>query len=161
MGEREDRVLRAIRRVVRAVDMQSHKINTEFHVTVPQLLCLHAIRRNPGATLSGLATEVSLSPSTVNGIADRLEEKGLIRRVRGSQDRRKVYPEMLEKGLAIVESAPPMLQEKFTTRFLRLPEDEQESLARALEMTVQMFDAQDIDASPNLILNEIPSVHGH
>ncbi len=151
MADRETEILRSLRKIVRAIDMQSHRINVSFNVTVPQLLCLYAIQRNPSLTLSGLAEEISLSPSTVNGIADRLEEKGLIHRVRSSQDRRKVIPMLLEAGGRIVDEAPPMLQETFVQRFRRLPEDEQNAIAAALQKTVRLLDAEAIDASPNLL----------
>ena len=66
------RILRSIRKMIRAVDIHSRKLYHEYKITTPQLICLHSLQREGPMTLSRLAGEVSLGLSTTNGIVDRL-----------------------------------------------------------------------------------------
>ena len=83
-------ILRSIRKIMRAVDLHSRKIHSDLAVTLPQLLCLHALAEQEDMTLMALSRTVNLSNSTVNGIVDRLEAKGLLTRKRDEEDRRRV-----------------------------------------------------------------------
>ncbi len=80
----ERRILTAIRRIIRSVDIYSHKLGLSSGVTVPQLSCLLRIVEGAPLTLKDLAVAVDLSPSTLVGIVDRLEQKGLVRRARST-----------------------------------------------------------------------------
>ena len=100
------RILSAIRRIIRAVDIHSRKLNSEFNITTPQMICLYELMRNNGITLSELTKAVSLNISTVNGIVDRLEMKGLLTRQRSAVDRRKVLLHITDDGKRITRKAP-------------------------------------------------------
>ena len=147
----EVRVLQALRRIIRAVDIYSRNINARFGVTVPQIICLHSLQSRERMTLSELAGQMNLSTSTVNGIVDRLELKGLIQRQRSRQDRRKVYVELLEPGRQLIRSAPPLLQGRLSQALPRLSGSEQAAIASALERVVELMEVEHLDASPNLM----------
>ncbi|MFI6389632.1 MarR family winged helix-turn-helix transcriptional regulator [Nonomuraea sp. NPDC050547] len=60
---------------------------------------LHRLAAHAGsATPSALAAELLLSPAGMTGRLDTLERSGLIRRVRSSDDRRRVDVELTERG---------------------------------------------------------------
>ncbi|MEA3428267.1 MAG: hypothetical protein U9Q84_03390, partial [Thermodesulfobacteriota bacterium] len=61
----EFRILRSLRRIIRAVDIHSRKLNIEFKITAPQKICLYWLARQGRMTLSELAKKVSLGVSTV------------------------------------------------------------------------------------------------
>lgn len=147
----ELRILKAVRRIIRAVDTYSRKINVEHNITTPQLLCLHSIREKDGLTLSELSNRVNLCKSTTAGIVDRLEAKGLITRNRSKIDRRRVEHYICEKGLEVCKSAPPMLQDRFSEALHKLPELEQAAIALSLDRVVELMEADELDASPNLL----------
>lgn len=150
-GVRYDlRVLRAIRRIIRCVDMYSKQLESQSHITAPQLVCLLAVVNGGPMTATALAKEVHLSPSTVVGILDRLEEKGLVTRSRGVEDRRVVRVSATERGAALAAQAPSPLQERLAQGLNRLPELEQAAIALALERIVQLMEAQHIDSAPIL-----------
>ena len=141
----EVRILRALRRVIRRVDIHSHKINSAFNITVPQLICLYSVKRNPEKTMSQLAKDVSLGASTVNGIVDRLERKELVKRRRSEKDRRKVFLDLTDKGKELVKAAPPMLHETLATELEKLPELERTAVAFSLERIVKLMEVEQID----------------
>ncbi len=150
------RVLCSLRRIIRSVDIYSRRLNSEFGLTAPQLICLRAVVSNAGITLSRLTSEVSLSPSTVTGIVDRLETKGLLKRERCRKDRRKVYLFPSPAGRDITERSPSLLQDQLSHSLSELSAEEQILIAESLERVVHLMEAQDVVASPNLITNQVP-----
>ncbi|MBN2069552.1 MAG: MarR family transcriptional regulator [Opitutales bacterium] len=147
----DKRVLLSLRRIIRSVDIYSRKLNSEFGLTTPQLLCLSALAEDHDMVMSDLARTINLSASTVIGIVDRLEHKKLLQRIRSDTDRRKVKVEITEAGRTIANKAPSLLQDNFTQRFASLTQNEQLQITNALERVVELMDAERIDASPNLI----------
>ncbi len=148
------RILRSLRRIIRAVDIHSRKLNTEFKITTPQMICLYSLAKQDEMTLSMLAADVNLGMSTVNGIVDRLESKGLLTRNRNPQDRRKVALSITEAGRELTHVAPQLLQNQFSDALKQLPELEQAAIALSLERVVELMEAEHLDASPNLVPNE-------
>lgn len=147
--EISDRVIIALRRVIRAVDMHSRTLLESHGLTGPQALILKALQ--PGSLSAGeLASRVSLSQGTVTDILNRLEQRQLIQRVRDTKDRRRVQVQTTAAGLALLAQSPPLLQERFAERFNNLQEWEQTQLLSSLQRIAAMMDAEDIDASPVL-----------
>lgn len=147
------RVLKALRRIIRAVDIHSKKLNSEFSVTTPQMICLYVIAKSGGITQRELALEVDLGASTVTGVLDRLETKGFITRTRQAPDRRKVVLHATESGRELTRSAPALLQDKLSQSLQQQSELEQATIALSLEKIVEMMNAEHLDSSPNLIPN--------
>jgi DNA-binding MarR family transcriptional regulator len=145
------RILTAIRRIIRAVDSHSHKLNEEFNITAAQLICLYSLANKGQMTQSQLAKEICMGMSTLNGIIDRLEHKKLVVRKRDEADRRKVFVNILPAGKDLTKSAPALLQDKLSDSLRKLPELEQVSIALSLERVVELMQADHLDASPNLI----------
>ncbi len=143
-------VLRSMRRIIRCVDMYSKQLEMHSHVTAPQLICLLAIVERVSISAGLLAKEVHLSPSTIVGILDRLEEKGFVARSRGIEDRRIVHVRATDRGVALANSAPSPLQQRLADGLKRLPVDEQARIAEALERVVELMEAQHIDSAPIL-----------
>ena len=147
----ETRVLCSLRRIIRAVDIYSKHLNSKVGLTSPQLICLQSVVRGKNSTLSMVTRDVNLSGSTVTGIVDRLEAKGLLARERSHSDRRKIYLRPTPAGIEVVNAAPSLLQDKFATALAKLTAEEQVNIAESLEHVVELMQAEDIDASPNLI----------
>ena len=145
------RVLMALRRIIRAVDIYSSKLNSEFKITAPQLICLYSIGQEDGMILSELAKKVNLGVSTVNGIVDRLEEKGYLKRTRSETDRRRVVLSITSQGLDVAKSAPVLLQDRLASSLRQLPDLEQAAIALSLERVVELMEAEHLDTSPNLV----------
>lgn len=151
-----DRILIALRRIIRAIVIHSKKLNNDFNITVPQMICLKALAENSSLTQAQLAANVNLSASTVNGILDRLESKELIIRKRDTVDRRKVSISVTENANKLVNDAPSLLQDNFVNAMKLLPDIEIAAIAFSLEKVVTLMEAENIDASPNLLINNLP-----
>lgn len=145
-----DEVLIAIRRIIRAIDLQSRKLVQSHGLTGPQALVLKEAGRGRPLTAGELATQVSLSQATITDIVKRLEGRELLVRERSSDDKRQIIITLTEKGRALIARSLPLLQEQFEQRFLELKNWEQNQLLYAVQRLAALMNADDIDASPVL-----------
>lgn len=150
----EDDVLRALRRITRAIDLHSRHLSTTYGLTGPQLVCLRVIGDHGPVSPSQLAREVALSQATITGILDRLASRGLITRSRISADRRVVSVSITENGLSLIKAAPSPLQERFLKGFSALSGEERASIRDTLNRLVQLMDGDHLEAAPVLSVAE-------
>lgn len=146
----ELRIIQSLRRIIRAIEIHSQKLSHDYQITGPQLGCLLAIKENGAMTATRLARTLYLSASTVVGIVDRLEEKGLLARIRSTEDRRQVQVSLTQAGEKLTESAPSPLQETLSSSLKNLPVLEQVSMTLALDRLVNLMEAEEISAAPIL-----------
>jgi DNA-binding MarR family transcriptional regulator len=83
--------------------------------------------------------------STVTGIIDRLEQKGLVLRLRNSPDRRVITIELTDAGKKLAQNAPPPLQRKIVEGLQNLPSNEIEQIVLSLTKLTHMLDVQDLE----------------
>lgn len=148
-----DRILRAIRQIVRQISEHSNYLSRDSGLTLPQLLCIRAIgvgQDAGGLTVGDVARRVHLSAGTVSRIIDRLVIRDLVDRQRGTVDRRKVRLTLTDLGVERFRTLPNLLQIDFLTRLAALPADEQRAILNALERVVDLMEATGLDASPLL-----------
>jgi DNA-binding MarR family transcriptional regulator len=149
-GNYELRIIQSLRRIIRAVEIHSCKLAHSHKITGPQLACLLVVRDQGPLTVTRLAQAIYLSPSTVVGILDRLEEKGLVARSRSASDRRQVRIGVTTAGEELAAGAPSLLQDTLKESLAALPELEQVSIALSLEKVVELMEARNISAAPVL-----------
>jgi DNA-binding MarR family transcriptional regulator len=149
-------ILRSLRRIVRRVEGASSELEAAHGITAPQLLCLHALVRAKSLTQIELSREVRLSASTVVGVVDRLETKGLVTRRRDAEDRRRIYVSPTVTGLALEQAAPEPLQLQVERGLAAMSETERTVIAASLERLVHLLEAERIDAAPVLASGPIP-----
>lgn len=134
------RVLTAVRRIIRAMDVESRRLTAEYQITGPQMVCLLAVVQDEPLTATEIGNRVHLSASTVVGIIDRLEAKGMLVRRRDQTDRRLVHIRATERARALVAHAPFPLQRVLDTALGRLSKREQQAIADSLEQLVELID---------------------
>lgn len=138
----EQSIMNSLRRIMRAVDVYSRKLNTEFGLTTPQLLCLDIMAKSKNMILKDLAKAVNLSESTVNGIADRLEAKLYVERQRSSLDRRKVFLVVTPAGHAILQRTPAFFQDRLSASLSLMSEAEQQAMTESLEHIAALMETE-------------------
>lgn len=99
-----------IRRVFQVVNEQSKRAKKETGLTGPQLWAIKVISDASQIRVSDLAEKMYLHPATVVGILNRLENNGLIKRIRTNNDRRVVHVTLTDKGRDIVRKSPEVSQ---------------------------------------------------
>ncbi|MEL6365712.1 MAG: MarR family transcriptional regulator [Pseudomonadota bacterium] len=149
------KILIALRKITRAIDLNSKKLVRTSGVTGPQLLVMRVIDREARTKPSVIAKNVQLSQATVTTILDRLERSGYVRRERSLTDRRVVEVELTTDGVDKLRNAPELLQAGFFKKFDALEDWERSLLTSSLQRIALMMDADDIDASPILELGDL------
>jgi DNA-binding MarR family transcriptional regulator len=150
-----DDILIALRRIARAIDLQSKRLLKKTGLTAPQLVVIHALRKEGQMSPSAIARAVSLSQATITSILDRLEKADLVRRERSQTDKRVVLTCLTDRGLEAAEEAPELLQAGFLREFRKLQEWEKSMLISSLQRIAGLMDAEDLDASPILDSGEL------
>jgi DNA-binding MarR family transcriptional regulator len=123
---------KAIRRIVRAHDLQSKALVKASGLTAGQLVVMKGIAELGEVTSTALSAYADISSATIVMVLDNLEERGLIQRYRSESDRRIVHTRLTERGTAALALAPEPMGEEFAGRFAALGEDGQRSLAAAV-----------------------------
>ena len=149
-AEIEDQIVASIRRIIRAIDLQSRRLHERHKLTGPQLATLREAQKHREITVSALARAVHLSQPTVSGILSRLERQGLVARRRSEGDRRSVVIRVTPGGEAVLAEAPSLLQERFRAELALLEDWERHWMLSALERIATMMDAEGLDAAPIL-----------
>ena len=149
-ARKHEEVLVALRRVMRAVDIHSRRLERELGLSGPQLVLMHALGTLGEVPMGRLAQEVHVSQATATSLVDRLQSKGLAARARSSEDGRRVLVKLTPAGRRLLRKAPPPLQEHFVRRFQEMADWEQNQILSSLQRLAQMMDAEDIEAAPML-----------
>lgn len=152
-------ILRALRRILRVVDLHGRRLAQHHGLTGPQLICLREIRRSGPLNPGQLARSVSLSPATITGILDRLEGRALVSRRRRNRDKRQVLVQLTDQGTELLSQVAPPLQERFVERLAELETANREQVAASLEQVVALMDAEDLDAAPLLASGAATAAH--
>jgi len=111
-------ILRLVNRVrVEMIDAMDREL-AQFDITAPQLIVLASVANREADSAAQLCKSISYDPGAMTRMIDRLEQKGLVRRVPRPDDRRAMTLEMTAAGKALY---PQLLAAKETvqTRFLR------------------------------------------
>lgn len=80
----------------------------EADLTPTQYSILGMLWERDGRQFNELASASCCSPSTVTGIVDTLEKKGLVSREPNPEDRRSLLVRLTEKGQALKDSTPTL-----------------------------------------------------
>ena len=143
-------ILIKIRKIVRSVDIESKKIQKEYGVSIPQVLCLNFLHDSPSyqATQSEIRKFLNLNSSTVSGIINRLEKKGYLARLPKSGDKRVVNIALTSAGDTLLDRIPALLHEQLSSKLQKLEPSELEKVEHSLDTLVTLLDIEKIEASP-------------
>ena len=146
----DDQVVAALRRIARSIDLHSRDLLQQCGLTAPQLLTMRALVRLEPVAVTGLAAAVSVSQATMTGILDRLEQQGFVVRNRDQGDRRNMLVSSTPLAVRFLESAPSILQDRFSAELARLEPAEQRAMLATLQRIAQMMGAGELHAAPIL-----------
>jgi DNA-binding MarR family transcriptional regulator len=95
---------------------------------------VHLEETPDGLRMNELAERILYSKSGLTRVVDRMEEAGLVRRVRPDNDRRSIFVSLTDRGGSTMEHARRLHRHSLDTHFSRhLADRDIDALARALE----------------------------
>lgn len=126
-------LFRSVRRIARAVELHSRRLDDEFGLTFSQHIVLRSISDLGEVTSRTIAKAAGLSPATMVTILDRLEEKGLIERYRSTRDRRIVHTRLTPNGRAVLDHGAAPFGSGFEASFMALDGETRAQMIAAAE----------------------------
>jgi len=149
-------ILIDIRKIVRSINLESKRVQKDFGISIPQLLCLGHIDRAASkvATHGELMKLLSLNSSTITGIINRLERREFAKRQPKTGDKRVTYIGITEKGSEVVKQAPDILHDQLADKIKALPESTQQKIREALGIIVDAMEIEEVEAAPLITMNE-------
>ena len=152
MANIDNEVIIKIRQIVRSINLESKKIQKEYGVSIPQVLCLSYIREAPNfqTTQKNIRNYLNLNASTVTGIINRLEKKGYIARLPKLGDRRITSITLTVAGQKLLDRLPSLMQEQLMEKISELPPEKVNHINSGLDELINLLNIKGVDASPVL-----------
>ena len=143
-------ILISIRKIVRSINLESKRIQKEFGVSIPQVLCLGFLRRTTDyrSSQNELKKYLNLNASTVTGIVKRLEQKGLVARLPKSGDRRITQIVLTSRGDQLLSRIPLLLHQQLEEKLSSLRTDELDAIEQSLDKLVSLLDIRSVEGTP-------------
>lgn len=140
-------IIYSIRRLMQAGELYTKELNKVYNISSAQLNCLLTLQENGPLPPSQIARVMMVNSSTITGIIDRLEQKGLVKRMRISTDRRIITVELTKNGKVLAENAPPPIQHKLFDGLSRLSEKDIKNIAESLLKLTDMLNVQNLEVT--------------
>jgi len=138
-------IIYSIRRLIQASELYTKELNKKYQVSAAQLNCILTLYEHGPLPPSKIANHMMVKSSTVTGVVDRLEKKGLAERMRNSPDRRVITIQLTEAGKKLAENAPPPIQQKIIDGLKQTETAKKEQIVRSLNVLTDMLDIQDLE----------------
>ena len=106
---------------------------SEFELNKTQQKTLHIIHYHKNTHMGEIAGHLNMEKGSFTPVVDALIEKGLIRRKRDKQDRRKVQLIITQKGLDFVVRFEEKMNNHIRDKITNLTEDDRKRFYRAIE----------------------------
>jgi DNA-binding MarR family transcriptional regulator len=123
-------IIHLIQRLMQAAECYNKELSKRYEISMPQLNCIIALYEKGPMPLNRIAQCIKVNSSTVTGIVDRLEGKGMVNRTRISHDRRVITVALTEAVLELAKNAPPPIQRKMVAGLERLSQGGRIRLSR-------------------------------
>ena len=132
MTDAIDKARTAYYRAVVALDPYRLRFWGERGTTMTQLRVMHLIRQKYEPSTGELAADLHIRPATLTGLADRLEQKNLIKRWSDTNDRRVVRIGLTAEGEQLLDDAAAAGRASLDAIFTRMTAGEVEAFTRAV-----------------------------
>jgi len=143
-------IMISVRKIVRAINLESKRVEKNFGISIPQLLTLKYLKEKPDykTTMRSLREFLSLNASTVTGIVSRLETKGFIARLPDPFDKRSTPIALTSKGDDLIKKTNLSLHEKISKNLEALNEEEYSAIVESFQTIINFLNIEGLDASP-------------
>jgi len=144
-SDHTQQIIYSIRRLIQASELYTKELNKKYQVSAAQLNCILTLYKYGPLSPSKIANHMMVKSSTVTGVVDRLEKKGLAERMRNSPDRRVITIQLTEAGKKLAQHAPPPIQQKIIDGLKQTETAKKEQIVRSLNVLTDMLDIQDLE----------------
>lgn len=142
-AEQEEGLFDALVQASFVVTAMLSTIGTENDLSLTQLRVLGILQdRRP--RMADLARYLGLKKSTITGLVDRAEQRGLLARAPSPDDERAIEVFLTKEGAKLVERGRARLEDELAPLFARLPPADQRRLRDLLRRLLAPHETQDL-----------------
>ena len=138
----------SIRRLIRAVYLDSQKISKRYGLTEPQSAVVRNLYNNGPMSSADLSRNLFVTPSNITGIIDRLEKKQFVERIKKEGDRRVALITLTEAGQELSKTLPDPIMKKFIAELADLEPEHVQLLAVAMNQILNLIDTEEVEGEP-------------
>lgn len=128
-----------IRRLVKAVHVDTDKISKRYGLTGPQIAILRILDHRGPMSSADLSRKLFVTPSNITGIIDRLEKKELVERIRKPRDRRVALITLTEKGTDLSKTLPDPIENRLIAELADIDPGEVADLREAMQKILKLM----------------------
>ncbi|MGC8745942.1 MAG: MarR family winged helix-turn-helix transcriptional regulator [Candidatus Saccharicenans sp.] len=119
-------------------------------LSLPQFRTLLFCRRQPGASLSALASHQGISLASASRMVDSLVKRHLLVRKIGQDDRRQLELYLSQRGLNLLSGAEKDTVSDLREKIKKLPDSEARKIEESLSRLLQIFNlSENVATSKN------------
>jgi DNA-binding MarR family transcriptional regulator len=133
--------LRELARCFQAFESHSAAHIRSLGLTPPQFDIVATLGNTAGMSFKELGEKTLITTGTLTGVVDRLEARGVVRRVGSDADRRSTRVELTEAGAALFDDVFPGVVARTKQVFDRLGESERLALEASLRRLREAFES--------------------
>ena len=143
-------ILVQIRTIIRSVNLEGKRIEKEYGISIPQLLCLNFLNEKDTfqASHKEIKDFLKLNASTVTGIIARLEKKGFIARLPKQKDKRVAAITITARGNELINNTPEPLHQQLSQKLKKLSPERLLKLQESFETIIDFLNIEQLDAAP-------------
>ncbi|HEU4587848.1 MAG TPA: MarR family transcriptional regulator [Gemmatimonadales bacterium] len=148
-GKAEDvhGIVQGLRRIVKALELYSRAVHGRFGLTGPQLWAIKTLGRDGPLPVSHLADALAVHQASASILVSRLVARGLVQRVRSTQDRRVVLLSLTPAGRQVAAQAPEAAQGRLLHGLLAMSAQEVRAIRASVDRLVAAMEAEDVAAT--------------
>ncbi|HTJ40796.1 MAG TPA: MarR family transcriptional regulator [Kofleriaceae bacterium] len=148
------RVLEALRRLVRFLRLADRTAEEATGASAAQLFVLQQLATAPAASLAELAARTLTDASSVSTVVARLVSRGLVTRRAAAGDKRRAELALTPKGKALLARAPELAQPRIVTAIATMSARDRKAMVDALDHLVDAIGADETE--PKLLFEDEP-----
>lgn len=133
--------IRELARCFQAFESYSAAHIRTLGLTPPQFDIVATLGNTPGMSFKELGEKTLITKGTLTGVVDRLEARGIVRRVESNADRRSTRVELTDVGAALFDEVFPGVVARTKQVFAILGEDERLALEAGLRRLRETFES--------------------
>lgn len=133
----QESLLYKLRRAMIGINQAVNEQTDLGGTSLPQWVPLHKVHLGHANTVADLARKCAQDTGAMTRLLDRLETKGLCRRVRSESDRRVVNIELTPEGVTAAEQVPVVLSRVYNAALQGFSEDEWQTFQHLLGRLIE------------------------
>jgi len=132
-GTEAQRIMDALRRIVRELRLADHSSESELGLGAAQVFVLRQLLARADQSMSELAAATRTSQSSVSEVVARLVARGLVERHTAPEDRRRAVLSITATGRRVAARATLTIQERLLAGLEQLDREQRTALAADME----------------------------